>query len=95
MQDNAYLLKVLRIVGRIISIIGALYIVAALIIFFIPGSYRVYAFDIQNIFSSWIPTILRGTLVYSLPFGGGIRGDYLVYGIILKLLGKFLRKAAR
>ncbi len=95
MQDNVYLLKILRVIARILSIIGMLYIIAAIVIFFMPGAYRIYAFDIQQTFSAFIPFALRGSFVYALPFGGGLRGDFILYGIALKLLGKFLRKAAR
>ncbi len=94
MQDNVYLHKILRVIARLMSVIGIAYIVAAIVIFFMPGAYRIYAFDIQRFFSALIPFALRGSFVYALPFGGGLRGDFILYGIALKLLGKFLRKAA-
>ncbi len=95
MKDNPILLRILRIVGIAIAVIGALYIIAATIILFIPGSQRVFAFEIQRIFSEFIPFILRGSFVYALPFGGGLRGDFILYGVILIFLGKFLRRATR
>ena len=77
------------------SLIGLIYIVAAVVIFFMPGAYRIYAFDIQHFLATYIPFALRGRFVYALPFGGGLRGDFILYGVALKLLGKFLRKASR
>ncbi len=95
MQDNVYLLKILRIIARLISIIGLLYILAAIVVFLTPGAFRMYAFDIQRIFSACIPFGLRGRFIFALPFGGGLRGDFILYGIALKLLGKLLVRAAK
>ncbi len=95
MQDNIYLLKILRVISRLLTLAGSFYIIAALVIFFMPGTYRIYAFDIQTLFSAYIPQALKGSFVYALPFGGGLRGDFILYGIGLKLLGSLLRKATR
>ncbi len=95
MQDNVYLQRVFALLARLMSLAGFIYILAAIAVFFMPGAYRTYAFDIQQFGASLMPFALRGRFVYALPFGGGLRGDFILYGIALKLLGKLLRKSVR
>ncbi len=95
MDSNVYVLKAMKIFASILSIVASLYVIAAVIVFFIPGAYRIYAFEIQEMFSFWMPSMLKGSFVYALPFGGGIRGDFLAYALALKLLARVLKKAAK
>lgn len=62
---------------------------------FVTGSSRIFIIDVTNRATSWMPSVLSGVFVYETPFGGNLRGDFVVAAIILFILDWVLVRKAR
>lgn len=85
------LLSVLSVLCRIAAIALALLSVANA---FVLGSLRIRLVAITAVVSSWLPPALSGAFVFETPFGGVLRGDFMVAAVVLFVIDWALAKAA-
>lgn len=85
------LLSVLSVLCRIAAIALALLSVANA---FVLGSLRIRLVAITAMVSSWLPPALSGAFVFETPFGGVLRGDFMVSAVVLFVIDWALAKAA-
>lgn len=85
------LLSVLSVLCRIAAIALALLSVANA---FVLGSLRIRLVAITAMVSSWLPPALSGAFVFETPFGGVLRGDFMVAAVVLFVIDWALAKAA-
>lgn len=85
------LLSVLSVLCRIAAIALALLFVANA---FVLGSLRIRLVAITAVVSSWLPSALSGAFVFETPFGGVLRGDFMVAAVVLFVIDWALAKAA-
>lgn len=85
------LLSVLSVLCRIAAIALALLSVANA---FVLGSPRIRLVAITAVVSSWLPPALSGAFVFETPFGGVLRGDFMVAAVVLFVIDWALAKAA-
>lgn len=85
------LLSVLSVLCRIAAIALALLSVANA---FVLGSLRIRLVAITAVVSSWLPPALSGAFVLETPFGGVLRGDFMVAAVVLFVIDWALAKAA-
>lgn len=85
------LLSVLSVLCRMAAIALALLSVANA---FVLGSLRIRLVAITAVVSSWLPPALSGAFVFETPFGGVLRGDFMVAAVVLFVIDWALAKAA-
>ena len=55
---------------------------------------RVYLLQATSLVGMWMPTTLSGVLVFETPFGGALRGDFVIASVVLFIIDwACLRKA--
>lgn len=85
------LLSVLSVLCRVAAIALALLSVANA---FVLGSLRIRLVAITAMVSTWLPPALSGAFVFETPFGGVMRGDFMVAAVVLFVVDWALAKAA-
>ena len=85
------LFSALSVLCRIAAIALALLSVANA---FVLGSLRIRLVAITAVVSSWLPPALSGAFVFETPFGGVLRGDFMVAAVVLFVIDWALAKAA-
>jgi hypothetical protein len=85
------LLSVLSVLCRVAAIALALLSVANA---FVLGSLRIRLVAITAMVSTWLPPALSGAFVFETPFGGVMRGDFMVAAVVLFVIDWALAKAA-
>lgn len=84
-------LRLASLVARILAILLSLLVVANAVL---VGSLRAQLFGINRVVGSLIPPMLSGRLIYETPFGGVLRGDYIVCALVLFIIDWVLMRAA-
>lgn len=60
----------------------------------LAGPMRVYLLQATSLVGMWMPTALSGVLVFETPFGGALRGDFVIASVVLFIIDwACLRKA--
>lgn len=85
------LARVLGILARVCAIALALLVVANA---FLTGSARQVLMGITLEAQKFLLPAVSGILVYSTPFGGSLRGDFIVMSVILFVVDWLLQKLA-
>lgn len=59
------------------------------------GSWRLALIRITSMVTSWMPASFSGVLVFRSPFGGVIRGDFIIVALLLFIIDWLCLKQAR
>lgn len=87
----SYLLKTLAILARLTAVALSLLVVANA---FVAGSWRIRVVEITARFTAWLPSAVSGILVFETPFGGVLRGDFVVSAVVLFVVDWLLSRRA-
>ena len=77
---EAFALRMLALVARVVAIVLALLVVASV---FMGGSMRQTLLQAMRLTPLLVPSALLGRFVYETPFGGVLRGDLAIASLIL------------
>lgn len=86
------LLTFISVILRILAIMLSLLVVANA---FVSGSWRIRVVNVTALFSALMPSSLSGVLVRETPFGGVLRGDFVIAALALFIMDWLLARKAR
>lgn len=82
--------QMMFILSRVAFWLGITWFVMVVIVAVYSGTSRLVIVNLTDALSHLLIPALRGMLVYPLPFGGSLRGDFIIAGVILMIISKLL-----
>lgn len=87
--------RIFHILAAVCRALGAVWLLLAAAVALYAGASRLALVNITNVASALEPAPWQGLLVFALPSGGSIRGDFLITAAVFFVLGQLFSSLAK